>query len=98
MSAQPQPAQPQEKQQVMTEEDADRAFASVIWFYDQIAAGRFVEYEGQFIGICGEQVVAAAPSRPELYQKLDALGDSIKQFQVVVRYIPSGPNDPYFGR
>lgn len=96
MSAQPQPAaQPDAEQQFMTEEDAKHAFASVLWFEAQFAAGKLAEYEGQYVGICGERIVAAAPDWDELNRRLDALGDSIPQFRVVVRYVP-GLNDPYY--
>lgn len=98
MSAQPESVQPPQQQQVMTEEDADAQFATVLWFDEQNALGKFNEYAGQCIAICGERVVAVAPTWAELHRLVDALGDSINQFRVIVRYMATGPNDPLYWR
>jgi hypothetical protein len=78
----------------MTDEDEQAQFASVLWFEEQNAAGKLLDYQKQFVAICEKQIVAAAPERAELNRRLDALGDSIPQFRVVVRYIGS-LDDPY---
>lgn len=70
-------------------EDGDAMFASVLWYESQRAAGQFKEYEGKHIAILGQQVIASAPGLDELSRQLDALGDSINQRRVVIKYVPS---------
>ena len=73
-------------------EDGDAMFASILWYENQRAAGKFKEYERKHIAILGEKIIAAAPSMEELSRQLDALGDSINRMRVVIKYVPS-PDD-----
>jgi len=45
-------------------------------------------YHKKWIAIHGQQIIAAESDKRELYKQIDALGDSINQFRVLVRYIP----------
>ncbi|MDB5305900.1 MAG: hypothetical protein JWO38_102 [Gemmataceae bacterium] len=90
MSAKPQPITGPPPgptgQQFMTAEDAEAQFASVLWYEAQNAAGKLPDYHEHFVAILGERIIDTDPDESELNRRLDALGDTIPQFQVVVRY------------
>jgi hypothetical protein len=94
MSADPhQPAPPSESRPPeYTEEDAEAQFKSVLWYEDANAAGKLNDYQSTFVAILGERIIDADPDEDELNRRLDALGDTIPQFQVVVRYRGSFEN------
>jgi hypothetical protein len=73
-------------QQFMTEEDARAQFASVLWYEAANAAGQLDEYQNTNVAILGDRILDEHPDLNELHRRLDALGDTIPQFQVVVRY------------
>jgi hypothetical protein len=86
MSAIPKPVEPA-RQQHMTEEDGDAMFKSLIWFEKQRGARKLLDYQKMWVAVLGEQIIDADRSEEELNRRIAALGDSINQFRVLVRYL-----------
>jgi hypothetical protein len=85
------PPQAATGQQYMTE-DARAQFASVLWYEAANAAGHLDDYQNTNVAILGDRIPDAHPDLHELNRRLDALGDTIPQFRVVVRYRGSFEN------
>jgi hypothetical protein len=77
------------EQREMTQEDFQALMAAEIWLDKLNSAGETLQYQKMWIAVYDRQVIAAHADKNELYRQLDALGDSINQFRVLVRYIRS---------
>jgi hypothetical protein len=70
-------------------EDGDAMFESVLWYEEQRVAKKLQSYEKKYIAILDKQIIDADADKQALYHRLDALGNSINQRRVVVRYVAS---------
>jgi hypothetical protein len=86
MSAIPKPADPEpiEKPREMTDEDWNALLQSRLWLWEQDVSA----YHKQWVAVLGKRIIDADANKEELYRRLDALGDTIDQYKVLVRYIP----------
>jgi hypothetical protein len=75
------------RQREMTDEDFQALMDADVWLDGFNAAGGTRAYQGMWIAVHGEQVVAADADKQELYRQLGALGDSINRLRVLVRYV-----------
>ena len=82
------------KQRYATEEDSRAQFASIQWLEAENRAGRLLAYQRQYVAILGEMIIASDCDSVELNRRIDALGDNIEQFRVVVKYV-SGLGDEH---
>jgi hypothetical protein len=73
----------------MTEEDFNALMAAQVWLNKFSVAGGTLDYQKMWIAVHSEKVVAAHADKYELYRQLDALGDSIDHYRVLVRYVHS---------
>jgi len=84
MSANPKPVEPQRE---MTEEDFQALMAAEFWLAKINSAGGTLPYQGMWIAVYGEQIIDADRSEEELDRRIEARGDSINLFRVLVRYV-----------
>jgi hypothetical protein len=67
----------------MTDEDFNALMQSEMWLSNQ----KF-DFERMWVAVLGERILDKDPDKQELFGRLDALGDSIDQFKILIRYFP----------
>jgi hypothetical protein len=85
MSAMPKPVDPLSRapEREMTEEDFQALMASDIWLYKQDLA----PYHKKWVAAFGERIIDSDADEQALYDRLEALGNSVDRYKVLVRYI-----------
>lgn len=75
------------EQQEMTEEDFQALMAAECWLAEFSRGGGTLLYQGKWIAVHDEKIVAADADKQSLYRQLRDFGDSINRFRVLVRYV-----------